>query len=41
MDFTREEKEVGWGWLEFTIFNLLHQVPEVISLRLLEQRQQT
>ena len=27
MDFTWEEKEVGWGWLEFAIFNLLHQEP--------------
>jgi len=28
MDFTWEEKDVGWGWLEFTIFNLSHQEPE-------------
>lgn len=27
MDFTREGKEVGWGWMEFAIFNLLCQEP--------------
>lgn len=27
MDFTQEGEEVGQSFLEFTIFNLLHQEP--------------